>query len=771
MKAKLSTKARTLKLLSQSKKFNIPKLFFFKVGLLKKQKKKIILNILKRFKSEKIILRSSALDEDLKTLSNAGKYDSVIVEYLNYKNVEKGLDKILKKLKSLQDEIIIQKFISKPEISGVVFTRDINTNAPYYIINYDKSGKTNLVTSGKKNPTQKTLNVIKSLKYTPREFSNLLNILKKIEKFFNEDRLDIEFAIKSKKIFIFQVRRLKDTVSIDDKLFFSSLTNIEKKIYKIIHIKNPTLSGTKSILSNMSDWNPAEMIGAKSSPLAISLYSELITNEIWSKQRNNYGYKDVSPNRLMVNLFNHPYIDLRTDFNSFFPKNLNKRIEIICNDHFVDKVKNNIDFHDKIEFKVIPTCYELFDKEKINFLNKNKIKIYNLALKKLTEKIISQKPGLLSDDLVKIKELEKNLLNFQFNHPIQKIFFLINLCKKMGTLPFAGIARCAFISTKILRDIVSKKLMSKEDLESFYNDMNTITHKFNLDLNKYKNKKISKKLFLKKYGHLRPHTYSILSKNYSEGFNEYFNNIKTNHFKFNKFILSNKKKKGINSLLKKEFQISVNEFFNFASKSIKGREDAKFFFTKCIDKIFSSLKELAKELNINHNDLDYISINTILNSYNNLKVSKLRFEIMNEIKNNKIMSNISEAIKLPDVITDLKDIYYNYETSLKGNYITRLKITGKVKKITKQALNQNKLKLDDHIIFIENADPGFDFLFSHNIKGIVTKYGGANSHMAIRCMELNIPAVIGLGKLNFNFFSSADIIEINCNNSTINALK
>lgn len=771
MKAKLSTKARTLKLLNESKKFNIPKLFFFKVGSIKKQKKKIILNILKRFKSEKIILRSSALDEDLKTVSNAGKYDSVIVEYLNYKNIEKGLNKIVKKLKSLQDEIIIQKFISKPEISGVVFTRDINTNAPYYIINYDKSGKTNLVTSGKKNPTQKTINVIKSLKYTPREFLNLLKILQKIEKFFNEDRLDVEFAIKGKKIFIFQVRRLKDTVSIDDKLFFSSLTNIEKKIYKIIHTKNSTLSGTKSILSNMSDWNPAEMIGAKSSPLAISLYSELITNEIWSKQRNNYGYKDVSPNRLMVNLFNHPYIDLRTDFNSFFPKNLNKNIEIICNDHFVDEVKNNINFHDKIEFKVIPTCYELFDKKKLNFLNKNKVKIYNSALKKLTEKIISQNPEFLSKDLIKIKELEKNLLNFQFNHPIQEIFFLTNLCKKMGTLPFAGIARCAFISTKILRDIVSKKLMSKEDLESFYNSMNTITRKFNLDLNKYKNKKISKKLFLKKYGHLRPLTYSILSKNYSDGFNEYFNNIKINHFKSSRFILKNKKKKSINKLLKKEFKISATEFFDFASKSIKGREDAKFFFTKCIDKIFSSLKDLAKELNMNYNDLDYISINTILNSYNNLKVSKLRLEIMNEIKSNKIMSNISDAIKLPDVITDLKDIYYNYETSLKGNYITRLKVTGKVKKITKQALNQKKLKLDNHIVFIENADPGFDFLFSHNIKGLVTKYGGANSHMAIRCMELNIPAVIGLGKLNFNFFSSTNIIEINCNNSTINVLK
>ena len=35
----------------------------------------------------------------------------------------------------------------------------------------------------------------------------------------------------------------------------------------------------------MADWNPAEMIGTKPNPLAISLYSELITNETWAVQR------------------------------------------------------------------------------------------------------------------------------------------------------------------------------------------------------------------------------------------------------------------------------------------------------------------------------------------------------------------------------------------------------------------------------------------------------------------------------------------------------
>ena len=82
-------------------------------------------------------------------------------------------------------------------------------------------------------------------------------------------------------------------------------------------------------------------------------------------------------------------------------------------------------------------------------------------------------------------------------------------------------------------------------------------------------------------------------------------------------------------------------------------------------------------------------------------------------------------------------------------------------------MQNTKVKLNDHIIFIENADPGFDFIFYHNIKGLVTKYGGSNSHMAIRCMELGIPAVIGLGEKKYNFFSNQSRVEIDCQNKII----
>ena len=231
----------------------------------------------------------------------------------------KCVEKIILEFKNSKDQILVQEFIKNPNISGVIFTRETNYNSPYYLINYDKSGQTDIITSGKNHPSIKNEIVFRKKISLSKKFFEFLKIVKKIEQLLNSDRLDIEFAKKKSKWFLFQCRNLSKestTKKTNDELVEKILINLKKKIYKLKK-KNPTLSGKTTCFSNMSDWNPAEMIGNKPKPLSISLYSELITNSIWSIQRKNYGYKDVSPNVLMINLAGSPFIDLRTDFNSF----------------------------------------------------------------------------------------------------------------------------------------------------------------------------------------------------------------------------------------------------------------------------------------------------------------------------------------------------------------------------------------------------------------------------------------------------------------------
>ena len=80
------------------------------------------------------------------------------------------------------------------------------------------------------------------------------------------------------------------------------------------------------------------------------------------------------------------------------------------------------------------------------------------------------------------------------------------------------------------------------------------------------------------------------------------------------------------------------------------------------------------------------------------------------------------------------------------------------------------INLDNKIVFIESADPGYDWLFTTNFAGLITKYGGANSHMAIRCSELKIPAAIGCGEQLFEQIKKCNKIKLDCASSIIQPL-
>ena len=56
-----------------------------------------------------------------------------------------------------------------------------------------------------------------------------------------------------------------------------------------------------------------------------------------------------------------------------------------------------------------------------------------------------------------------------------------------------------------------------------------------------------------------------------------------------------------------------------------------------------------------------MSINTIQNAYNYLSVEKIRKQINNRLITIKNF-RISNLIKLPDVISNPKDVYYHYKT-------------------------------------------------------------------------------------------------------------
>ena len=142
----------------------------------------------------------------------------------------------------------------------------------------------------------------------------------------------------------------------------------------------------------------------------------------------------------------------------------------------------------------------------------------------------------------------------------------------------------------------------------------------------------------------------------------------------------------------------------------------------------------------------FLEISDLINLYYTIDGNNLKELLKTKIKSNKKNYKDNAMVTLPEIITSFKDIYYFHSLPTKINYIGNNIVKAKITLIKKKHLKN--LKLSNKIILIDKADPGYDFLFSHNILGLITKYGGANSHMAIRCSELGIQAAIGIGEKN-----------------------
>ena len=128
------------------------------------------------------------------------------------------------------------------------------------------------------------------------------------------------------------------------------------------------------------------------------------------------------------------------------------------------------------------------------------------------------------------------------------------------------------------------------------------------------------------------------------------------------------------------------------------------------------------------------------------------------IKDNKIQYQSAVQLKLPSIIVAPEDVYSFYLLGEEPNFITQKSITSDT--IAMEGIDGQNL--EGKIVFLRAADPGYDFLFSKGIGGLVTQFGGANSHMAIRCAELGIPAVIGAGEQNYLTWGRYKRMTIDC---------
>lgn len=722
------------------------------------------------------VVRSSSFSEDTLTESAAGKYLSL----LDIDTESSLIDAITQVFASYgsdlapESQVLIQPQLVGIQRCGVVFTRDPNNGGFYYVVNYDESGDTQSVTSGygDSQVVEYWLHGAENLKAKWRP--QVVELLLELRAIFPDVDLDVEFAFDLQgNLYVFQVRPLIVTQAMQRETSLAEISaqivQLGKKVQQLSK-PHPHLLGEQAIFANMPDWNPAEMIGTRPKPLALSLYKTLITDETWAYQRHHYGYRDLRSFPLLVSLGNSPFINVRVSFNSFIPQSLQDSLAEKLVNYYLARLAEQPHLQDKVEFEIVLSSYSFDIKKRCKPLLDKGFSTDELgelvqALKVLTSRVIAPKNGLLAEDIQQLDTLQKRFEAVQHSdlNDIESIYWLIEDGKRYGTLPFAGIARAGFIAKQMLDSLVAESLLSETRAQAFLMSLHTVSGQFIAD-----SKSMDEQRFFHTYGHLRPGTYDIESPRYDEmpelvrqrpayldtELSAWLTTESSPPQQPADFALTETERSAISdAIFAHQLPFDVDELFTFMRQAMEARERAKFLFTRNVSEVLKRLVTLGERKGFSRSSLAYLDINDVLSLYSSTQSTTQTFET--SICKNKSYYDLCSAINLPPVLIHEADVFCFQLPRTQPNFVTLKTAFGEVCEDLSEVLTAK-------IVFIPAADPGFDWIFSHNIAGLVTMYGGVNSHMAIRAGELSIPAVIGAGEPLYERWKKASLLKLDC---------
>ena len=194
---------------------------------------------------------------------------------------------------------------------------------------------------------------------------------------------------------------------------------------------------------------------------------------------------------------------------------------------------------------------------------------------------------------------------------------------------------------------------------------------------------------------------------------------------------------------------------NFIKGAIEGREYAKFVFTRSLSETLRLMEQLGERHGLTPEDISYVDIDCIRLLYSSSREPRELLRTSAAQGRNEYA--LTRSIVLPPVLRDPSEFQSFEMPAIEPNFVTLRRAQGPV-----VFEHTPREQLSGAIMLIPNADPGYDWVFSHRIAGFVTMYGGVNSHMAIRAGELGIPAVIGAGEALYEQWRQAELLEIDC---------
>lgn len=715
-----------------------------------------------------LIVRSSAVGEDATNSSAAGMYRSV-QSVTGSEEVRRAVDSVFASYGRTNpaDEVLVQPMARDVIISGVAMTADPLSGLPYFIVNFTEGEETDLVTAGR-TANKILIYVAGHDNLVPATMRPLTQALYTLQRLVEELSIDVEFAISDGgQVTIFQVRPITTTNKISPvgENLKSELSFVATEINDVTTFTHKQ-GFTEATFGVMPDWNPAELVGLKPRPLAYSLYKEFITNEAWATGRRRLGYRDARSLPLMHLFGGTPFINLATSFYSFVPASVTSTTALAVVDSAQRNLKAHPELHDKVEFQVMPTCYtHLLHKpewrHKFSDVSSSEWSEYCASLLALTNHAVTETAGDISRRFDRLMQRVQGRRGAS-GSSLLEMWSVWTEARIYGTDLFGEVARLAFIATNIVQALQQEPGLPSNLLDVVTQSSQAITTRLLQDF-----QVMAKPDFLARHGHIRPGTYDIRVPRYDSPEADYFSWSAARPSRTrakqetNAQVLTSDDVTRIDRALQKlGYGFSWSSLELFARRSVRQREDVKYLFSSLISDGLEVLARFGEDFGFSREDLSFLTYQDLELFINAGAGSIARLRDRHE--ENRAAWQRTELIRLPDFLCSANEVYSFMTTRSRPVFITQEVTEGPVSRDL-GALRPGS------VVFLQHADPGYDWIFTKDIRGFVTQYGGENSHMAIRARELNMPAVIGCGSI-FEQWASAERVRLDCATERVQAL-
>ena len=762
---------------SRSPRIRIPPFVWFTVRDWETRRRDVLAMIASRLACRALAVRSSTRAEDGADCSHAGRYRT----RLDVPNRPDALAAAIDEVRSSydgnpDDQVLVQEMERRTAMSGVVFSHDPETGAPYRIVEYDdRSFRTDRVTRGTATPSIAVVHHdVAPARVRDLRVRRVLGVTRAVEKALGNGAVEIEFALRADgAVALLQARPL--TRARPRAATASRLAKGLARLARIVTVRNrphPTLAGRRTSLGQMPDWNPAELLGALPRPLSTSLFRRLVSDDVWQRARASMGYRPVPGQPLMVVLAGRPYVDVRVSFNSFLPDGLRDHTARSLVEAWMGRLHDHPELHDKVELDVVQSSvdFAFATAHRARYgaaLRSEEFSRWARALGAVTAAAVTCAPrGSLARALAASARLaaqENGATPSQRAGALVPAFRLLARCARAGTLPFAIVARHAFIAEALLRSAVERGALSSERLVAFRRSLRTVAGEVAADFAAACDGGSTAAAFLARYGHLRPGTFDVTSLRYDQR-RDLWRSTPDGRPQApprpEPFVAQAKELRALEQLIAEAgLACSAGELLRYAAAAITGRERTKLAFSRCVSDALECLAAWAARQGLSRDDLSYLRLDD-LDPVGRPGRTPTSAQLRDLIEARRTRAAALRALRLPPLIRGPRDLYVWPPCAALPTFVTSRNVTAPAVDVDGRA--HQTPAVSGRIVCIESADPGFDWIFAYRVAGLVTRFGGGNSHMAIRCLELAIPAAIGVGEAVFGRVSHAGSIELRC---------